>query len=124
MAAKILIVEDERAIAENLQALLAAKGYVVILADDGADGIAKARLEKPDVMLLDIMLPKMGGFDVCKILKADPAMKKTKIIMITGLGRMGDVEKAFQNGADDYIIKPFDTARLFKKLDKALQPGK
>lgn len=124
MAAKILIVEDERAIAENLQALLAAKGYVVILADDGADGIAKARLERPDVMLLDIMLPKMGGFDVCKILKANPAMKKTKIIMITGLGRMGDVEKAFQNGADDYIIKPFDTQRLFKKLDKALQPGK
>ncbi len=124
MAAKILIVEDEQAIAENLQALLAAKGYVVILADDGADGIAKARLEKPDVMLLDIMLPKMGGFDVCKILKADPGMKKTKIIMITGLGRMGDVEKAFQNGADDYIITPFDTQRLFKKLDKALQPGK
>jgi two-component system cell cycle response regulator len=124
MAAKILIVEDERAIAENLQALLAARGYDVRLAEDGAEGMAKARLEKPDIMLLDIMLPKMGGFDVCKILKADPMMKKTKIIMITGLGRMGDVEKAFQSGADDYIIKPFDSQRLFKKLDKALQPGK
>lgn len=123
MAAKILIVEDEQAVAENLQALLAAKGYQVATAEDGAEGIAKARKDPPDVMLLDIMLPKMGGFDVCKILKADPALKKTKIIMITGLGRMGDVETAFQNGADDYIIKPFDTQRLFKKLDKALQPG-
>jgi len=124
MAAKILIVEDERAIAENLQALLAARGFEVRLAEDGAEGMAKARLEKPDIVLLDIMLPKMGGFDVCKILKADPPMKKTKVIMITGLGRMGDVEKAFQSGADDYIIKPFDSQRLFKKLDKALQPGK
>jgi two-component system phosphate regulon response regulator PhoB len=123
MSAKILIVEDEPAVAENLQALLAAKGYEVATAGDGADGIAKARHERPDLMLLDIMLPKMGGFDVCKLVKSDPVLRKIKVIMITGLGRMGDVETAFQNGADDYIIKPFDTQRLFKKLDKALQPG-
>ena len=61
MAAKILIVEDEPAIAENLQALLSAKGYQVFTAEDGPEGIAKARKERPDVMLLDIMLPKMGG---------------------------------------------------------------
>jgi DNA-binding response OmpR family regulator len=124
MAAKILIVEDERAVAENLQALLASKGFEVFLAFDGAEGISTARGKKPDVMLLDIMLPKMGGFDVCRILKADAATRGVKIIMITGLGRMGDVETAFQNGADDYIIKPFDAERLMRKLEKALPPAK
>jgi DNA-binding response OmpR family regulator len=122
--AKILVVEDERAVAENIQALLAARGYEVVLAFDGAQGVSAAREAQPDAMLLDIMLPKMGGFDVCRILKSDANTKKIKIIMITGLGRMGDVETAFQNGADDYIIKPFDSDRLFKKLEKVLTPGK
>lgn len=121
MAVKILIVEDEPAIAENLAALLSAKGYAVVVAEDGALGVATARKEKPDVVLLDVMLPKLGGFDVCRILKMDAATQKAKIIMITGLGRMGDVETAFRSGADDYIIKPFDSERLFKKLDKVLQ---
>ena len=121
---KILVVEDERAVAENIQALLAARGYEVVLAFDGAEGVSAARGSQPDAMLLDIMLPKMGGFDVCRILKSDANTKKIKIIMITGLGRMGDVETAFQNGADDYIIKPFDSDRLFKKLEKVLAPGK
>jgi DNA-binding response OmpR family regulator len=121
MALKILIIEDEAAIADNLQALLSAKGYEVHLASDGSQGVAIARKERPDLVLLDIMLPKLGGFDVCRILKMDAATQKSKVIMITGLGRMGDVETAFKNGADDYIIKPFDTERLFKKLDKVLQ---
>lgn len=120
MATKILIVEDELDIAENLQALLAAKGYAVTLAHDGTEGINAARKEVPDLLLLDVMLPKMGGFDVCRLLKADPATKKIRIVMVTGLGRMGDVETAFQNGADDYIIKPFDSARLFKKIEKVM----
>jgi DNA-binding response OmpR family regulator len=121
MALKVLIVEDEAAIADNLHALLTAKGYEVHLAADGSQAVAIARKEKPDLVLLDIMLPKLGGFDVCRILKMDAATQKSKVIMITGLGRMGDVETAFKNGADDYIIKPFDTERLFKKLDKVLQ---
>lgn len=120
MAIKVLIVEDELAIADNLQALLTAKGYEVATASDGSEAVAEARKQRPDVVLLDIMLPKLGGFDVCRILKMDPATSKAKVIMITGLGRMGDVETAFKNGADDYIIKPFDTERLFKKLDKVL----
>jgi DNA-binding response OmpR family regulator len=120
MATKILIVEDEPAIAENLQALLNAKGYQVLLASDGSEGINLARKESPSLILLDVMLPKMGGFDVCRMLKGDPATKAIRIIMVTGLGRMGDVETAFRNGADDYIIKPFDSARLFKKIEKVM----
>ncbi len=120
MALKVLIVEDEPAIAENLQALLSAKGYEVAVAGDGSAAVAEARKMRPDLVLLDIMLPKLGGFDVCRILKMDPATQRAKVVMITGLGRMGDVETAFKNGADDYIIKPFDTERLFKKLEKVL----
>lgn len=123
MAAKILVVEDEVEIAENLQALLNAKGYSVVRAADGSEAVAKARQEKPAAILLDVILPKMGGFDVCRILKSDPATKAIKIVMITGLGRMGDVETAFQHGADDYLIKPFDSQRLFKKLEKVLGPA-
>ena len=120
MSVKILIVEDEPAIAENLAALLAAKGYEIILAADGSQAVSEARKQHPDVVLLDIMLPRLGGFDVCRILKGDPATKSAKIIMLTGLARMGDVETAFESGADDYIIKPFNSERLFKKLDKVL----
>lgn len=121
--ARILIVEDEAVIAENLQALLTARGHQVTLAGDGAAAVDAARRQVPDLMLLDIMLPKLGGFDVCRILKGEPSTQKIKIVMITGLGRMGDVETAFANGADDYIIKPFDTQRLFKKLEKVLGPA-
>ena len=121
--ARILIVEDEAAIAENLQALLTARGHQVALAADGAAAVESARRQPPDLMLLDIMLPKLGGFDVCRILKGEVTTKAIKIVMITGLGRMGDVETAFANGADDYIIKPFDSQRLFKKLDKVLGPA-
>ena len=71
-------------------------------------------------MFLDVMLPKLDAFYVCSILKSEEGTKSIKIIMITGLGRMGDVEMAFKKGADDYIIKPFDTERLFRKIDKVL----
>lgn len=120
MAERILIVEDEFEIAENLQALLAAKGYQASVARDGAEGVAMARKSPPDLMLLDIVLPKIGGFDVCKLLKSDPKTKAIRIIMITGLNRNADVELAFQSGADDYIFKPFDSERLFKKIEKVM----
>ncbi len=117
---RILIVEDEPEIADNLAALLAAKGHKVTTCLEGADGVARARKETFDLLLLDVMLPRMSGLDVCKLLKADPKTAKLKIVMVTGLGRMGDVEEAFRAGADDYLIKPFDSARLFKKIEKVL----
>ena len=119
-AVRILIVEDEPEIADNLSALLTAKGHKVVTCTEGADGVARARKEPFDLLLLDVMLPRMSGFDVCKLLKADPKTAKLKIVMVTGLGRMGDVEEAFRAGADDYLIKPFDSVRLFKKIEKVL----
>lgn len=117
---RILIIEDEPEIADNLAALLNAKGHKVSTCLEGADGVARARKETFDLLLLDVMLPRMSGFDVCKLLRADPKTAKLKIVMVTGLGRMGDVEEAFRAGADDYLIKPFDSARLFKKIEKVL----
>ena len=118
--ARILIVEDEPAISENLAALLRLRGHAVEVAGDGAAGIAAARKKVPELVLLDVMLPGMSGFDACRMLRADPKCAGVKIIMVTGLGRMGDVEDAFKAGADDYLIKPFDSDRLFKKIEKVL----
>ncbi|TBR19155.1 response regulator [bacterium] len=115
---KVLIIEDDYALADNITALLKLKGHEVGFAPDGEAGIEVARQMKPDLVLLDIMIPKVGGFDACRILRGDPATMKAKIIMMTGLDRIGDVDKAFACGAADYLIKPFDSDRLFKKIDK------
>ncbi len=122
MAKKILIVEDEFPVAENLKALLSVQGHKILEAGDGEAAVKIARKELPDLILLDILLPKMGGFDVCRILKSEAPTKHIKIIMITGLGKMGDVETAFQHGATDYLIKPVDPERLYKKIEKAFAP--
>ncbi len=118
--ARILIVEDEHDIAENLVALLNAKGHKAASVGDGADALARARKERPELILLDVMLPRMSGHDVCRHLRADPKTAKIKIVMVTGLGRGGDVDDAFAAGADDYLIKPFDSERLYRKIDKVL----
>ena len=117
---RILIVEDELDIAENIAALLTAKGHRATICADGAEAVRLARKELPDLILLDVMLPRMSGHDVCKILRAEAKTAKLKIVMVTGLGRGGDVEEAFAAGADDYLIKPFDSARLYKKIEKVL----
>jgi DNA-binding response OmpR family regulator len=117
---RILIVEDEQDIAENLAALLRAKGHKVTICLDGGEAVEQARRDQPDLVLLDVMLPRVSGFDVCRLLRGDHKLAKVKIVMATGLGRMGDVEEAFKAGADDYLIKPFDATRLFKKIDKVL----
>ena len=118
--ARILVVDDELDIAENIAALLNAKGHKTTIAADGPEGLRLARKELPDLVLLDVMLPQMSGTDVCRILRQESRTSKLKIVMVTGLGRGGDVEEAFAAGADDYLIKPFDSARLFKKIEKVL----
>ena len=117
---RILIIEDEPEIAEGIAALLRAKGHKAAVCLDGGEALARARQEKPDLVLLDVMLPRVSGLDVCRLMRTDPKLGKLKILMATGLGRMGDVEEAFKAGADDYLIKPFDSERLFKKIDKLL----
>ena len=117
---KILVVEDDFALADNLQALFRAKGYEVHFAPDGTAAVEAARKLLPDVVLLDVLIPKLGGFDVCRVLRSEERTKGIKIIMVTGLGRVADVDQAFEAGASDYLVKPFDTDRLLKKIEKVL----
>lgn len=118
----ILVVEDEAAIAENIVALLGARGYQMSSCADGCEALELARKAPPQLVLLDVMLPRLSGFEVCKLLRSDPRTAHVKIIMVTGLDRGGDVEKAFASGADDYMVKPFDSDRLLRKIQKALLP--
>lgn len=118
--ARILIVEDDPDIAANLAALLLSKGHQVTRAADGAEALDRARKELPDVILLDVMLPRISGHDVCKILRAEPRTAKLKVIMVTGLGRGADVEAGLNAGPNDYLVKPFDTERLLKKIERVL----
>lgn len=117
---KVLIAEDERAIAEFIEALLNLNNYQTVIAANGREAVDKARDVFPDLVLLDIMMPKLSGLDVCKILREDPAFKNTKIMMLTSLTQMGDAEKAFEVGANDYLGKPFEAERLLQKIKKLL----
>lgn len=118
--AKILVVEDENDIAVNLVALLISHGHKASYVSDGAEALAVARKELPDLILLDVMLPRMSGHDVCNILRSEPKTSKIKVIMVTGLGRGADVETGLNTGAHDYLVKPFDSGRLLKKIARVL----
>src|SRR5438552_3639912 len=116
----ILIVDDEPAICANLQALLEARGHRVLTAANGAEAVDLARSAKPHVMLLDVKLPILSGLEVCRCLKEDKATKAIPIIMLTAMGTLGDVERAVECGADDYLTKPCDPGKVFDKLRQYL----
>jgi len=121
MKKKVLIVEDDPTISQPVEALLGLSGYETHLAADGRDAVYKARDVKPDIILLDVVLPVLNGFDVCKLLREDPATKAIPVIMLTSLSQVGDAEKAFDMGATDYLAKPFDVDRLLEKIKKQLK---
>ncbi|MCG3204723.1 MAG: Alkaline phosphatase synthesis transcriptional regulatory protein PhoP [Elusimicrobia bacterium] len=117
---KILVVEDEPDIADGLKLRLDMAGYDVVLAADGQDGILKAKNEKPDLVVLDLMIPKMDGYEVCRILRSSAFTKTTPILILTALQMVGDIDKAFEVGANDYLSKPFTNERLLAKITKLL----
>lgn len=102
---KVLIVEDEKMLADMYATKFAMENFEVEKAHDGAEGLEKAKAFKPDIILLDIIMPKIDGFAVLKELKADSMFAKTHIIMLTNLGQDDDVKKGKQLGADDYFVK-------------------
>ena len=113
MAKKILVVDDEIDNVRLLESRLQASGYGVIIASDGLEALEKARQDKPDVIILDVMLPKMDGYKVCRMLKLDLKYKHIPIIMITGRAQDSDRNAGQEAGADAYIIKPFKIEELF-----------
>jgi DNA-binding response OmpR family regulator len=121
MTKKILIVEDEEDIIELLSAIFDDLGdYKVLYARDGKEALGIARVGNPDIILLDILLPKLNGYKVCKLIKSDPAMSYTKVLMLSGMGQNSDWLKAQEAGADGYIVKPFRSTALVEKVEELL----
>jgi len=121
---KVLAIDDDEEALEITVARLEVLGYEVVSTQDGVEGISLVRRENPDIILLDIMMPKIDGFSVCKILKEDNALKSIPVILLTSKELINDVEKGFASGADDYVIKPVDWDRLVAKIDKLMSEKK
>lgn len=119
--ATILIVDDNAQNLELLEAYLEElPGARVLTATSGQDALAKVASDKPDLLLLDIMMPKMSGFEVCKKIKADPATKDIPVILVTALHEMGDQERGAEMGADDFLTKPVNRVDLIARIQAQL----
>ena len=116
MAKKILIVDDEPNIVISLEFLMKKEGFEVAVAGDGEEVLAKVAAFGPDLVLLDVMMPKKSGFEVCEALRADPARSGLLIVMLTAKGRDTEVAKGIALGADAYVTKPFSTKELVAKV--------
>ncbi len=120
MARKILIVDDEPNIVISLEFLLKKEGFAVAVAGDGEEALAQVAAFDPDLLLLDVMMPKKSGFEVCEALRADPRHAGLLILMLTAKGRDTEVAKGLAIGADAYMTKPFSTKELIAKVKDLL----
>ena len=118
---RILIADDNQPNRELLEAYLAGVDCDVEHAADGQDTLAKVKSFKPDLILLDVMMPKLSGFEVCQKLKADPVTRKIMILMVTALNEAGDIERAVQAGTDDFLSKPVNKIELLKRVENMLK---
>ena len=116
MREKAVIADDEPNIVISLEFLLRREGFEVLVAVDGEEALAKARAERPDLVLLDVMMPKMNGFDVCQALRSDPELASMRVLMLTAKGRETEVSKGLGLGADAYMTKPFSTKDLVAQV--------
>jgi two-component system alkaline phosphatase synthesis response regulator PhoP len=117
---KILVVDDEVYIVHILDFSLGMEGYEVVTALDGEQALAKVKTEEPDLIVLDIMMPKLDGYETCRILKSDPETKHIPVILLSAKGRNVDQKMGFQVGADDYITKPFSPKKLVERINLIL----
>jgi len=121
MPSKILIADDNEPNVELLDAYLAGCDYEIETARDGAETLEKVKSFSPDLILLDIMMPKLSGFEVCEKLKSDPQTSGIMILMVTALSELGDIERAVNAGCDDYLSKPVNKFELLKRVDNMLK---
>jgi DNA-binding response OmpR family regulator len=121
---RVLIVEDEQDVADLIRYNLAKEGYDVLLVGNGADALKLARESRPDVILLDIMVPQLNGWEVCRRLKQDPETRAISVIMVTGRVEEGDKVLGFEMGADDYVTKPFSPRELVARVRAVARRGK
>ena len=117
MGLRILAIDDEEGVLSLLKFKLRQFGHEVITANNGIDGLRKARKLEPDLILLDLVMPGMSGFRVCELLKSYNKTKDIPIFIFTALDRMEDVQRAFEKGADDYIVKPFEVVTINNTIE-------
>src|SRR5687768_10197688 len=117
----VLIVDDNAQNVELLQAFLEALPVKLVTAYDGIEALEKVREHNPDLILLDIMMPRMSGFGVCERLKKDPATKDIQILMVTALNELGDIERASEVGTDDFVSKPVNKFELLTRVKSLLR---
>ena len=120
VAQTVLVVDDDPVIQRLLQVNFEMEDYVVLTASDGAEGLAKARTEKPDILLLDVMMPKMDGIAVAQALRADPDTADLPIIMLTAKAQAADIQAGRDVGVDMYVTKPFDPLELIETVRSLL----
>lgn len=118
---KILIADDNITNVELLEAYLDGLDCQTAVAVDGLDTLAKVNEFQPDLILLDIMMPKMSGFEVCKTLKNDPNTRQIMVLMVTALNEQGDIERAVAAGCDDFLTKPVNKIELTKRIENMLK---
>ena len=121
MSHRILIADDEPNILISLEYLMKREGYTVSVARDGEEALQAILLERPELVLLDVMMPKKTGFEVCQEVRANDAARDTLILMLTAKGRDTDVAKGLGSGADAYMTKPFSTKELVQKVREMLE---
>ena len=115
---KILVADDDKNIRDALSYILEEEGYRLWKAKDGAEALRKVKNSRPDIVFLDIMMPELNGYDLCRIIKNDPDLKKTYVIMLTAQDQVDEREHGKEVGADDYIVKPFSPKEILAIIKK------
>jgi len=123
MARSVLVVDDEPNIVLSLEFLMRQAGYDVRVARDGETALKAIEEDPPALVLLDVMMPKRDGFDVCQAIRANPKWNGVRVVLLTAKGRDIEREKGMALGADDYITKPFSTRDVMQKVKQMLPPG-
>jgi CheY-like chemotaxis protein len=118
---RILIADDNPTNVELLEAYLSDIDCEIAVAVDGRDALDKVAQFQPDLVLLDIMMPKLSGFEVCKTIKDDPAVRQIMVLMVTALNELGDIERAVAAGCDDFLSKPVNKLELLKRVENMLR---
>ena len=120
---KVLVAEDEPSIVISLEFLLKNAGHEVSVAGNGQEALDLTERVRPDLIVLDVMLPSVDGFEVCRRIRANPATRNTRILILTARGRPGEMEKGVAAGANAYVTKPFATKELLEAVTRLLAPA-
>ena len=120
-AETVLIADDDASIRRLMQAILEAEGFRLLQAADGLEALELARANVPDLVVLDVMMPEVDGFEVCRTLRADPRTRGTSVIMLTAKAMSADVLVGLSAGADDYVVKPFHPVELVARVRSTLR---